>query len=82
MFREAAEEVLRSAHGGPMTAVEITEEAIRRGLLTTQGKTPVQTMAATLYRCQRSGPIVREAVEGENRAVWGTVRWRYIGKDS
>jgi hypothetical protein len=79
-FRRAAEEVLRSAKGTSMTAEEITDEATRRGLLATHGKTPLSTMTATLYRCPPDGPIVREAVEGKRRARLGPVRWKYVSE--
>jgi HB1, ASXL, restriction endonuclease HTH domain len=47
-FLEAAEAVLRSAKR-PMSAREITELALHRGLLDSHGKTPEATMSATLY---------------------------------
>ena len=43
-FREAAEEVLRS-YGVPMSVREITEAAVRQGLVCSNGKTPVATIA-------------------------------------
>lgn len=44
---EAAEAVLRDA-SGPLTAKQITEQALSRGLWETRGKTPEQTMASLL----------------------------------
>ena len=62
----------------PMTAREITEEAIRRGVLKPVGKTPELSMAARLYvyaRDNPSGPLVRLYEPGRARAVRGSVRW-------
>src|SRR5215469_2237409 len=38
------------AHGGPMTAAQITRWAMARGLLTPGTKTPERSMWTTLYR--------------------------------
>ena len=46
-FLGGAETVLRSAKK-PLTAAEITEIALRRGLIKTRGKTPAATMSAAL----------------------------------
>lgn len=75
-FQEAAAVVLRD-FARPMTANEITEVALARGLLKTRGKTPEATMSATLYRIGSDGPIRREYQAGRGRAVRGTVRWSY-----
>lgn len=42
-FLAAALEVLRAARE-PLTSDEITDEALRRGLLVTEGKTPQRTI--------------------------------------
>ncbi|MBI4704306.1 MAG: winged helix-turn-helix domain-containing protein [Deltaproteobacteria bacterium] len=47
-YVEAALEVLKAAKQ-PMTALAITDEAMRRGLLDAKGKTPDQSMGAALY---------------------------------
>lgn len=76
-FLEAAEVVLRKAQA-PLTVREITEIALRRGLLETHGKTPEATMSAALYGAARDGRIRREFVPGRQRAVRGSVRWLYV----
>ncbi len=76
-FLEAALAVLESA-GRPMTTVELTEEAIRRGLLNPTGKTPRATMAATLYvhvRDHPDGRLLRAGEVSGRRALRGSVRW-------
>jgi len=47
VFLQSAYEILKQT-GQPLTAQEITNEAINRGLLSTEGKTPSQTMKAKL----------------------------------
>jgi len=62
----------------PLTAKEITTEAIDRGLLESKGRTPHVTMSARLYvftRQHPDGPIVRLYAGGEPRARRGSVRW-------
>jgi hypothetical protein len=85
-YIEAAVQVLQTADQ-PLTAAQITEEAIRRGLLASHGKTPAQSMAATLYvymkhaesgrQSRKLGParLRRVYVPGEHRARRSTVRW-------
>lgn len=80
-FRQAAEEVLRRSKRS-MTADEITERALERGLISTRGQTPVATMAATLYRDLGRGVINREFEPGPQRARRGSVRWKYTGGNS
>ena len=75
-FLEAAEVVLRRAKRS-LTVAEITEIALRRGLIHTSGKTPEATMSAALYRAPSDGPIRREFEPGRQRAVRDSVRWRY-----
>ncbi|MDE2103337.1 MAG: winged helix-turn-helix domain-containing protein [Patescibacteria group bacterium] len=44
----------------PMSAKEIVDEALRRRLLLPTGKTPLNTMAATLFRHTSKGdPLIR-----------------------
>jgi len=81
-FVEAAIEVLRS-EGHPMTAGEITQLAVRRGLIHTEGKTPAASMVSELYVGIRhaSFPIERLAEAGVSRAKRGSVRWKLkVGK--
>jgi len=47
-FKEAARIILRREKK-PMSAKDITEAAIAEGLITTQGKTPQNTLAALIY---------------------------------
>jgi hypothetical protein len=77
-YLDAALQVLREAQN-PMTSDEITDEAIRRGLLAPNGKTPRRTMSACLYTWVKkapSAPIERIFTPGPNRAQRGSVRWR------
>jgi hypothetical protein len=56
---------------------EITEIALRRGLVETRGKTPVATMRAALYGAPSDAPIQRKSSPGRRRAKRGSVRWAY-----
>jgi len=77
-FLQAAEEVLRSTKR-PLSAREITELALQRGLIQSVGKTPAATMRAALYKAPASGSIQREFRRGRARAARGSVRWFYSG---
>lgn len=68
--------VLRDA-GRPLTVKEITQEALRRGLLATKGRTPASSMSAALYEAAKKPEtgIVRLYEPGETRARRGAVRW-------
>ena len=79
-FLEAAEAVLRAAKR-PLTAREITDIALQRGLLRTSGKTPEATMSATLYGAPTDALIRREFAPGQQRALRGSVRWVYVGDE-
>ena len=61
-----------------MTATEITEMALKRRLIKSQGKTPVATMTAALYGLPGGSSIEREFVAGGRRAKRGSVRWSYV----
>jgi hypothetical protein len=74
-FRKAAIAMLRDA-GKPLTAAELTEVALARGLIDPSGRTPVATLNATLYRTDPE--IKRKAPRGQQRAIRGTVGWRYV----
>lgn len=52
-FLKAATTVLPSA-SRPLTVREITDEALRRGLVETGGKTPESSMSAALYTAAKS----------------------------
>lgn len=74
-YYEAALQVLRCARH-PLTAREITDQAIERGLITPQGKTPHETMASELYTRRRDDPeLVKVEVPGNRQAKRGSVRW-------
>jgi hypothetical protein len=63
-----------------MSAAEITEIAIAKGLVRSRGKTPVATMTAALYGLPAESPIEREFVAGARRAKRDSVRWSYVAK--
>lgn len=74
-YKEAALIVLEASEQ-PMTAAEITEEAIKRGLIKPSGKTPIFTMMGVLYTQEgENGPIKRVYTPGKTRAARGSVRW-------
>ena len=74
-YYDAALEVLRCAQR-PLTAREITNQAIERGLITPVGKTPLATMKAELYQRVRSDPdLVKLQAPADGRAKRGSVRW-------
>ena len=76
-YLNAALTVLREA-GRPMTDREITDEALRRGLIEPAGKTPRATLSARLYTYVRDHPdgeLARLAEPGPTRAARGSVRW-------
>ena len=76
-FLEVAVAVLRTARK-PLTSAEITEIALRRGLIKTHGKTPEASMSAALYGAPSESPIRREFTPGPTRAARGSVRWKYV----
>jgi len=81
-YFEAALEVLR-ASGRAMALTEITNEALRRGLIDPKGKTPHATMASVLYCHVRDATeprIERQAEQGPVRARRGSVIWRLIAE--
>jgi hypothetical protein len=83
-FLEAAKAILRET-GRPMTAREVTDLALKRGLIKSSGKTPDATLLAQLYgqvRDNPDGPIVRVWEQGPNRARRGTVRWAWREPES
>jgi hypothetical protein len=74
-YYEAAIEVLKAAKR-PLTVREITDQAIKRGLIRPKGKTPAATMSAVLYVRLRNHPdLVKLEDQGNKRAVRGSVRW-------
>lgn len=82
-YLAAAEAVLKSA-GKALTTLELTDEAIRRGLIKPSGKTPVKTMSAALYTAvldtRSAGRIGQQAVPGPVRAKRNTVKWAWNGR--
>ena len=65
-FKAAAKELLKRA-GEPMTAKELTAQAIDEGLIAPEGKTPEATMAAQLYVDINKNPktVFRKAGRGK-----------------
>ncbi len=74
-FFEAAVTVLASEER-ELTAREITDLALQRGLIAPRGKTPEHTMSAALYMgIQTDARLVKLSKPGQTRARRGTVRW-------
>ena len=74
-YYEAALQVLLGAKR-PLTAREITDEALERGLITPKGKTPHATMTAELYvHAPKDPQLVKLEDPGSKRAKRGSVRW-------
>ena len=73
-YYKAAIEVLKAARR-PLTAREITDQAIEAGLIAPRGETPIATMSATLYRVRRHPDLLKVGDRGNKRAKRGTVRW-------
>lgn len=74
-YYEAALQVLRFSQR-PLTTREITDIAIKSGLLTPRGKTPDATMSAVLYgRAKGHVEFTKLADPGNGRAKRGSVRW-------
>ncbi|MDQ6879337.1 MAG: winged helix-turn-helix domain-containing protein [Candidatus Dormibacteraeota bacterium] len=76
-FLQAAVTVLEIANR-PMTSREINDEALRRGLVRTTGRTPLKTMDAALYthlKRATAPSLVRLNQPGKQRAKRGSVRW-------
>ncbi len=81
-YLAAAEAVLKGARA-PLTVQEITELALKRGLIRPAGRTPVATMSATLYgavNTHPNGSIQRKYTPGPARARRGSVRWAWSAK--
>jgi hypothetical protein len=77
---EAARKILREQRR-PMTAQEVIDEALQRGLITTHGKTPAASLAAKLYTHvsrQTNSDIRKVSEPGVQRARRGSVRWAYF----
>jgi hypothetical protein len=75
-FLEAAEAVLRTSKR-PLSAAEITDIALERGLLKPRGRTPAATMSAALYTAPADASLRRMSEPGTTRARRGSVRWTY-----
>jgi HB1, ASXL, restriction endonuclease HTH domain len=79
-YFEAALTILSSAES-PLTTRQITEHALRQGLITTRGRTPEATMSAALYRkLGTDDKLVKIDVRAQKRAGHGTVRWAITAK--
>lgn len=76
-FLEAAITIMR-ASDRELTTSQITDDALARGLIQTNGQTPTASMSAALYRAVKSGNpfIERVAIPGRQRAERNSVRWR------
>ncbi len=70
-FHQIAQKILKES-GRPMSVAEITDEAMRRGLLSTKGKTPVNTMGARLYMDAKSKKPIFYKVGAGN---FGLLEW-------
>jgi hypothetical protein len=78
-FLDAAIIILKETQR-EMTAKELADVALQRGLVTSAGKTPDATLAAQLYvrvREQSGGPLRKVAGPGASRARRGSVRWAW-----
>jgi hypothetical protein len=75
-YYEAALQVLKSAQQ-PLTMREITDQALERGLIKPNGKTPQATMAAVLYKRVRNDPelVKVEDLGRKKHSKRGSVRW-------
>lgn len=74
-YFEAALQVLRSSRT-PLTTREITDRAVKQGLIVPRGKTPEATMGSVLYGRLATDPyLIKLEDRGETRAKKGTVRW-------
>lgn len=80
-YYEAACQILQQADG-PLTVGEITEQAVRTGLIEPVGKTPVASMSAVLYLRLGADTRLRKLEERSGaRARRGTVRWQLVNDD-
>lgn len=75
-FTNAAYSLLEE-EGAPLSALKITKRALNRGLIVTEGKTPHQTMWASLYlenkRRLTRGEVPRFKQCKNN--TWGLSKW-------
>jgi HB1, ASXL, restriction endonuclease HTH domain len=79
-YYEAALRVLKFV-GRPLTAREITDQAIEAGLIAPVGKTPHATMSAVLYMRVRSDlELLKMEDPGNGRAKRGSVRWMAVSR--
>ena len=85
-FFEAALQVLRSSKQ-PLTVREITDRALERGLVASDGKTPYSTMSAILYRQLAPDSQIVKVANGlglahpkDGRARASGVRWKLRGR--
>jgi hypothetical protein len=79
-YYEAALRVLKFV-GQPLTAREITDQAIEAGLIAPAGKTPYATMRAALYLGVRSDlELLKMEDPGNGRVKRGSVRWMAVSR--
>jgi len=79
-YYEAALRVLKFV-GHPLTAREITDQAIEAGLIEPAGRTPYATMSAALYARARSDlELLKMEDPGNGRAKRGSVRWMAVSR--
>jgi hypothetical protein len=79
-YYEAALRVLKFV-GHPLTAREITDQAIEAGLIAPVGKTPYSTMSSVLYMRLRSDlELLKMEDPGNGRAKRGSVRWMAVSR--
>lgn len=79
-YYEAALRVLKFA-GYPLTAREITDQAIEAGLIAPVGKTPYSTMSSILYkRLKTDLELLKMEDPGKGRAKPGSVRWMAVSR--
>ncbi len=79
-YYEAALRVLKFV-GQPLTAREITDQAIEAGLIAPAGKTPYATMSAALYLGVRSDlELLKMEDPGNGRVKRGSVRWMAVSR--
>jgi hypothetical protein len=71
-YLEAAFQVLNSSRT-PLTTREITERALREGLISTHGKTPTASMSATLYLALCMPGVVAIRVHPRESAELGLI---------
>jgi hypothetical protein len=79
-YYEAALRVLKFV-GLPLTAREITDQAVEAGLIAPVGKTPHASMRSVLYmRAGSDLELLKMEDPGNGRAKRGSVRWMAVSR--